>query len=246
MPIKMSNKQKANYGIDAPGVIRNLFLFGAALVVASLLVPVFIIAGSSIDISWFIWPGSVFIIEGVLMLVYALHGKFAHRDRMLRLIEWRGDEQVLDVGTGKGLLMVGAAKNLTTGKSTGIDIWNAGDLTGNNVENALKNAEIEGVQDKVEIKNENAMKMSFAENSFDLIFSNLCLHNIYNKYGRQAACTEIARVLKNGGTGIISDYKHTKEYKHNFDQAGLQTTLLPANYLTTFPPLRILIVKKSL
>src|ERR1700733_10682227 len=154
MPIEMSNKQKANYGIDAPGVIRNLFLFGAALVAASLLAPVFKISGSSVDISWFIWPGSVFIIEGILMLVYALYGKFAHRDRMLRLIEWRGDEQVLDVGTGKGLLMIGAAKNLTTGKSTGIDIWSAEDLTGNNVENALKNAEIEGVQDKVEIKNE--------------------------------------------------------------------------------------------
>ena len=89
------------------------------------------------------------------------------------------------------------------------------------------------------------MKMSFPDNSFDVVLSNLCLHNIYNKYGREAACKEIARVLKNGGTCIISDYKHTKEYKRNFEQLGLQTNLLPANYLTTFPPLRILVVKKE-
>ena len=241
----MSSK-KTNYGIDAPGVIRNLFLLGAALVAASFLVPVFNIGGSSIDISWFIWPGSVFIIEGILMLVYALYGKFAHRDRMLQLIEWRGDEQVLDAGTGKGLLMIGAAKKLTTGISTGIDIWNAGDLSGNNIDNALNNAELEGVTARIAIRNENAMKMSFPDNSFDVVLSNLCLHNIYNKYGREAACKEIARVLKIGGTGIISDYKHTKEYQRNFEQMGLQTTLLPANYLTTFPPLRILTIKKPL
>jgi ubiquinone/menaquinone biosynthesis C-methylase UbiE len=128
---------------------------------------------------------------------------------MLNMVSWTGDEQVLDVGTGKGLLMIGAAKKLTTGKSTGIDIWNVEDLSGNNIENALKNAEIEGVSDKISIENENAMEMSFADNSFDIIVSNLCIHNIYNKEGRYAACKEISRVLKKEGTGIISDYRHT-------------------------------------
>jgi len=240
----MSGKQKTSYGIDAPGVIRNLFIVGVVLLILPFIFPFIKIGSVSIDITWFIWPGIVFTVEGILMLIYSLYGKFKHRDRMLDIISWKGDEQVLDIGTGKGLLMIGAAKKLTTGKSTGIDIWNEEDLTGNNIGNALKNAEIEGVKNKIEIKNENAMNMTFADGSFDVILSNLCLHNIYDKEGRNTACKEIARVLKSGGTAIISDFRHVKQYKHNFDQLGLQTTLFTANYFTTFPPLRILVIKK--
>ena len=43
------------------------------------------------------------------------------------MIPWRGNETVLDVGTGRGLLMIGAARRLTTGISVGIDIWSAKD-----------------------------------------------------------------------------------------------------------------------
>lgn len=233
----MAPQQKVNYGVDAPNVIRNLLVIGVILFAIPFFFPY-------IYVSWMIFPGIIFILEAVLMLVYSLYGKFVHRDRMLNKIGWKGDEQVLDVGTGKGLLMIGAAKRLTTGKSTGIDIWNAEDLTGNNQQNALMNATVEGVANRIEIKNENVMKMDFADNSFDVILSNLCLHNIYNKEGRIAACKEICRVLKPGGIGVISDFRHGKEYKHNFDALGLQTTAYTPNYFSTFPPLRILMIKK--
>jgi arsenite methyltransferase len=240
----MPNKRRVNYGVDAPGVIRNLLIAGAITIIISFVFPVVKIGSVSIDISWLFWTGAYLSLSGFLMLGYSLFGKFKHRDRMLNLINWTGDEQVLDIGTGKGLLMIGAGKKITTGKSIGIDIWNVEDLSGNNIDNALKNAELEGVKDKIEIKNENAMAMSFADNSFDVILTNLCLHNIYNKEGRNTACKEISRVLKKTGVGIISDFRHVKEYKSNFDQLGLQTTLLSANYLSTFPPLRILVIKK--
>ena len=243
----MLNKSKVNYGVDAPGVIRNLFIAAVITIILPFVFPAVKIGNVVIDISWLTWTGFYLFLGGALMLFYSLFGKFKHRDRMLNMINWRGDEQVLDIGTGKGLLMIGAAKKLTTGKSTGIDIWNEEDLTGNNMQNALKNADIEGVKDKIDIKNENAMNMDFADNSFDIILSNLCLHNIYNKEGRYTACKEISRVLKKGGTGVIADFRHTKEYKSNFKQLGLQTTLCPVNYFSTFyfPPLRILVIKKS-
>jgi arsenite methyltransferase len=88
------------------------------------------------------------------------------------------------------------------------------------------------------------MEMSFADNTFDVIVTNMCLHNIYNKEGRKKSCAEIGRVLKPGGTAIISDFRHVAEYKRNFDELGLNTKKLPANYLTTFPAISMVIVTK--
>ena len=235
---------KINYGIDAPGVIRNLFLASIALFLVVYFFPVIQIWSVEFITGGLLWSAGGCAFGGFLMLLYSLSGKYKHRDRMLKLIDWKGNEQVLDIGTGKGLLMIGAAKKLSSGKSTGIDIWNSEDLTGNNVEAALNNAELEGVKDKVEVLNENVMNMSFADETFDVILSNMCIHNIYDKDGRLTACREIARVLKTGGQAIVADFRHMSEYKKNFDEIGLQNKLLPANYLTTFPAVGILMITK--
>lgn len=236
--------KKADYGIDAPRVVRNLYIFGIIGFVLPLFFPLIKVGPVNFDTSGFIWMGILCTLTGFWMLIYSIYGKRKHRDRMLNLVNWKGNETVLDIGTGRGLYMIGAAKKLTTGKSTGIDIWNAEDLTKNSMENTINNAILEGVKDKVEVKNENAMNMSFPDNTFDLIFSNQCLHNMYNAEDRKKACNEISRVLKNGGTGIISDFRHMKEYKNNFVQSGLKAEMLPASYLTTYPPLPILKIQK--
>jgi len=114
------------------------------------------------------------------------------------MLTWKGNERVLDIGTGRGLLMIGAAKRLTTGKSSGIDIWNKKDLSNDTYEAALRNAELEGVENKVEIRNADALDIPFADNNFDYVLSNLCIHNIGSQRGRSVVCREIIRVLKPG------------------------------------------------
>ncbi len=237
--------KKIDYGIDAPHVIRNLFIASATGFLVPVFFPLIKIGQVNFDTSGFLLMGFACGLMAVWMLVYSLYGKCKHRDRILNMIDWKGNENVLDIGTGRGLIMIGAAKRLTTGKSVGIDIWNAEDLTKNKIENTLNNATLEGVKDKVDVKNDNAVSMSFADETFDIVLSNLCLHNIYNVEERRKACNEITRVLKKGGTAIISDFRHIKEYKANFNQSGLQIELLPASYFLTFPPLPILKVTKA-
>jgi arsenite methyltransferase len=235
-----------DYGIDAPGVVRNLLIAGLVLVVCSFLVPPFTISGITFNLNTMEEiMGVILIAEAALMLLYSKYGKFHHRDRMLHMVHWKGNETVLDVGTGAGLLMIGAAKKLATGRSVGIDIWSTKDLSGNTAKKALDNAAMEGVAESVEVRNENICNTSFGNASFDVVLSNLCLHNIADKMERQKACREIARILKPGGVAVISDFKNTAEYSKEFSKAGLSIEKKLTSYLKTFPPLTVIKARKT-
>ncbi|MEP6901485.1 MAG: class I SAM-dependent methyltransferase [Actinomycetota bacterium] len=236
---------KPNYGIDALPVVRNLLAIGVVLLITGILAVTVARETFLFNLKFmFLSPAVFLIISGLLMVLYAKFGKYRHRDRMLKMISWRGDEQVLDIGTGRGLLMIGAAKKLNSGKSYGIDIWNAEDLSGNKLENTLQNAELEGVSDKIEVKNEDAREMSFADASFDVVLSNLCLHNIPAEEDRKKACREIVRILKPDGIALISDFQSTKLYEEAFKESGLKTVRSAPYFFDTFPPLRIVKAQK--
>ena len=235
---------KVDYGTDAPGVIRNLIFFAALGLLIVVLFPKVHVGIVTIDTTGLIWMSVYCALGAGLMLMYVKYGKFRHRDAMLNLATWRGDESVLDIGTGKGLLLIGAAKLLTTGKATGIDIWSETDLTDNAAVNTMYNATAEGVENKITVLSMNAAKMEFADESFDIILSNLCIHNIKRKGDRKNACIEIARVMKKGGIGLICDFIHIFEYRKVFKECGLKVSLCYGSWFTTFPPLITLKLEK--
>jgi ubiquinone/menaquinone biosynthesis C-methylase UbiE len=127
---------------------------------------------------------------------------------VLERLDLEGDETVLDVGCGRGLLLIGAARRLTTGKAVGVDIWQAEDLSGNRPEATLENARLEGVAERVEVKDGDARRLPFADGTFDVIVTKEVLHNIYNAAERDTAVREIARVLRPGGRLVVVDAEH--------------------------------------
>jgi SAM-dependent methyltransferase len=220
--------ERPDYGIDAPGVVRNLFLAGAigwlvwgtaalGLWSGQLVIPlpglrlVFPLAGMGFGC------GVGFTLMGVWMIWESKIGKVRNRERLLQRITWTGKEEVLDVGCGRGLMLIGAAKRLTTGRATGIDIWQAEDLSGNRPEATLENARREGVADRVDVQTGDMRKMPFASNTFDIVVSRAAIHNLYKAGDRAQAIGEIARVLKPGGQALIEDIRHLQEYATVFN-----------------------------
>jgi SAM-dependent methyltransferase len=211
--------KRPDYGIDGPGLVRNLALVGAAGLVlagAAYLLGRLPLTSMTAAIS------IGFLVNAGCMVWVSKVGKLRARDRMLDSLPWRGDEAVLDVGCGRGLLLVGAAKRLTTGKAVGVDIWQAEDLSGNRPEATLENACLEGVADRVEVRDGDARRLPFADGTFDVIVTKWALHNIYNAAERDTAVREIARVLKLGGRLVIADVWHTGRYAQVLRESGLE------------------------
>jgi arsenite methyltransferase len=232
----MKNENKPDYGLDGSPVML------VELIAAEIIF--FGIGGYLITFNSLIIKilASVLLLFGLLLgflivpfIIYEIGGKLRYRDRLLSMVNWKGNEVVLDVGAGRGLLMIGAAKKPDINKVVGIDIWRQEDMLDNTYKNTMRNAELEGVLEKIEVKNEDAQKLPFPASYFDVVLSNLCLHNIPLKEGRDMACREIARVLRPDGVAIISDILHAEEYAKIFKGEGLSAEVFSVSFFDGFP-----------
>src|SRR5580658_9430730 len=82
--------------------------------------------------------GLVFIAVGVVMVQSSRVARFEARDRILDALALKGEERVLDLGSGTGLMLIGVAKRLKPGRVvTGLDLSGEAQI-------AKENAKLEG------------------------------------------------------------------------------------------------------
>jgi arsenite methyltransferase len=216
--------QRPDYGIDAPHVIRNLMLVFLLGLIAFLTAHFGLWSGvllyfdiGHIGLGTGLCCGAI----AAWMLYDSKVGKLKEREMLLDLAELHAEDCILDVGCGRGLLLIGAAKRLREGQATGLDLWNAEDLTGNTPTATLENARRESVTDRVKVETGDMRKMPFPADTFDAVLSNMAIHNIYDVSGRIDAIREIVRVLKPGGRIVIHDIRHIAEYSKELSESGM-------------------------
>jgi arsenite methyltransferase len=227
-------KQRANYGVDAPGLVGILIVVGsvsALITVAGLAWPSFVPAPLSIGAAAF---AALLLLYAAVMLRSSLVSKKRVRDRLVAALALSGGEQVLDAGCGLGLGLIGCAKKLTTGRAVGIDLWSR-DLSGNRPEGTLANAASEGVADRVDVETGDITKLPFTDGAFDAVISMSVIHNIHPQDMRDQALRELARVLRPGGRIAIFDLLNTSRYAVVLRRAGLEVRSLGRDRLWLLP-----------
>jgi ubiquinone/menaquinone biosynthesis C-methylase UbiE len=211
---------RADYGIDSPAIVAGLSLLGSLGLGTALVLHLF---GDPFPLGEIalVAAGIYFCLSAAGMVWYSKVVKLRIRDQILGPIPWRGDEMVLDVGCGRGLLLVGAAHRLTTGKAIGLDRWVPGAITGNRPEAALDNARLEGVADRVEVEAGDARRLPFANASIDVVVSNFVMHEVKNRAEREQMLREMVRVLKPGGRLALVDFIFTNECMRVLQEIGI-------------------------
>ncbi len=229
---------KPDYGIDAPGIRRGMFIGGVAGLVVALaaawvrtagLTP----AGMGASISaGLLALGLLAAVYGLFMGGYMTYSsrvsKLKTRERLLDAVgavrPWKGDEAVLDVGCGRGLMVIGAAKRLQKamgGDAVGIDLWRAEDQADNTPDAARRNAELEGVSDRVRIDTGDARTLPYEDSSFDVVLSHWVVHNVDEAVDRRRVLDEMLRVLRPGGVLALADIAEVTTYRKHLQGRGV-------------------------
>lgn len=114
---------------------------------------------------------------------------------LLHEMRFKGNETVLDIGCGPGVLSLEAASKLPEGRLVGIDV----------AEGMIKLARRLALEQSVgnaEFKTGDAMTLDFEENNFDAVISSNAFPWVDNQ---EQFLTELFRVMKpNGRMGLVS------------------------------------------
>jgi SAM-dependent methyltransferase len=152
--------------------------------------------------------------------IYATRrGKFVVWDRILDELGLRGDETVLDLGCGRGAVLLATAKRLPRGRAIGVDLWRA-DQTENSQQATVSNAVLEGVADRIEVHTADMTALPLADESVDAIVSSLAIHNIPSHDARRKALNEAIRVLRPGARLVIADLWETNRHAAHLRELG--------------------------
>jgi ubiquinone/menaquinone biosynthesis C-methylase UbiE len=117
------------------------------------------------------------------------------RDQLLRLASLSGEDRLLDVGSGTGLLAIAAAPQVAHATAVDVSEGMCGRLR-----DKLRELNIENV----DVVAAPASELPLEDGSVDVVVSSYCFHNMPDDE-KLKALREAARVLRPGGRVVIGD-----------------------------------------
>jgi SAM-dependent methyltransferase len=229
-----------SYGLDAPTVVAGFLaagLLGTICLILTALTPAQLLS-PGVALAAVGWP------TAALMIHSSVRGKRLIRDRVLDQLALSGDEDVVDLGTGRGLMLLGAVQRTPGGSGTGIDLWRSRDQSGSRPERFTANATALGVAERVRVVTGDFSSRLLPAASADVVLACLAVHNVHFREKRRATLSEAARMLRPGGRLAIIDFAKTAEYVQDARAAGLVDVTRSAPTGLMWPPVRVVSARK--
>jgi ubiquinone/menaquinone biosynthesis C-methylase UbiE len=166
----------------------------------------------------------VFAVPAMLFFLVAAYFVYARRqfslqggqvqDRVWTLVlsnlDWNGDGKALDIGCGNGALTIKLAKKHPEAQITGIDYW--GKRWEYSKSMCERNAEIEGVSERVAFQKASAVALPFDDGYFDAAVSNFVFHEVSDAKDKREVIREALRIVKKGGKFSFQDEFMVKQF----------------------------------
>jgi SAM-dependent methyltransferase len=197
--VNQPSAEQPNYGnwvtmrlIYIPGIVSLIFM-GLAVIFPFLAVVAAILLFVSL---YFAYARYLFSPQG---------GNIQDRIRGLVLsnLDWNRAGQILDIGCGSGALTIELAKKYKRSRIIGIDYWDKQWEYSKKV--CEKNAEIEGVAERVIFQKASAAALPFDDDSMDVVVSNLVFHEVGGVKDKKELLREALRVVKKSGKFVFQD-----------------------------------------
>ena len=241
-PVLVAPPGRPAYGLDAPNILVGLFAASAI----SLFVGFFFAAGGSPELGLAPWTLSVVLVVAAVWVLLGIHrAKPRLWRRTLDDLHLTGTEDALDLGCGRGLVLIETARRLPGGHATGVDIWRNRDQSGNRRITTELNARIEGVSHRVTIRDADMVQLPFDDGSFDLVTASFSLRSLALATERAQALDEAIRVLRPGGRLLVLDRAHTDEVATHLRERGLDPVHRSRALLAFGPPARLVTATRA-
>ena len=194
--------EKSDYGNWVPQKILYLFLIASIVsYLVTFLLNIRLVVGL-LKMASLLFLGFFIYLEYVYWLLEKDDKRMQRQfwNLLIEQMKWDGRGKALDIGTGSGPIAIFLARKYPSCSVKGIDYW--GEPWTYSRQKCERNAEIEGVSNRVSFERASAVDLPFSDGEFDAVLSNFVFHSIKFQ-DRTQLIAEALRVLRDGGLSLF-------------------------------------------